>query len=680
MSVPWEETEQFVSTSNREIQPGGLTAYNPPRPIGQGENAEEDITSFHPGQADWSPENMPDVSVWEEILYMYMAPKERDDFYKEFPRRPAPKYIGNDVVLEKWPVPGTAPRQLLDFPHLPDQIGTNEWWWMFEAWRRLDPRITWKDIHMRQYGPNRKAHSNTIQKLVSRNRSTAMMVTWPQQRQCLKTSNEKRRVHEYDPLDPKDKPQARSQEKIKDNPKGKAHGETRGKSRGRARGGSHAKSQETTKTNSKGKKKTIKNIDLVTPLMTDAQKEANTTRGLTPGLINKDLGDIPGNRVPWPKQLRRAGRHKPNRPAGAPRSRSNDSQATKSQGPSREQSLGFEGGAASDMDNETISDNETDSGEDQSFESSEDNGELQEASTEQTHLARGGLSADTGAHSGSPFSRSYGSQTGVGLPHLGDVQVGGQFMPFQALGGTVPHEAITSRGHTLGPYSPSLRTVVQPDVNEGSYLPDNSGPRLRDLNTTTYPHFPAPSQGGNPLHAIQRHPDDYHTTQNTPATTDNPAHALYIPPYTARAPSTAPVQRPPTTLNPQAPPFVPSQTHTSDYHNGNHKAPPASANQQAQNMNRNTAHNGHYHPPPPAPSTTRITDLIRLTCPDDLTPDRWAQFLDFCLAHGIGQQTPSHQPAFASDEHALFIAAEGDFTVLAAIHNETLTKDGPRSG
>lgn len=207
-------------------------------------------------------------------------------------------------------------------------------------------------------------------------------------------------------------------------------------------------------------------------------------------------------------------------------------------------------------------------------------------------------------------------------------------MPFQALGGTAPHEAIASRGQTSGPYSPSLRTSVQLEPNEGSYVPDNLGSRVRDMNTTTYLHFPAPSQGGNPLHAIQRHPEGHRTAQNTPMTIDNPAHTLHIPPYTPRAPSTAPTQQGSNTLNPLAPSFVPTRSEAARHHNGNHHAPPPTATS-------------------PAPSTTLITDLVRLTCPDDLTPDRWAQFLDFCLAHGIGQQTPSHQSAFATNEHAL---------------------------
>lgn len=287
----------------------------------------------------------------EQILYVYKSPEERDKYFKEAERRPVPKYIGNDVMYEKWPVEGKDPRALLDFPHLPDQVGTNEWWWVFEAWRRLDPRITsvlhypeasmdiqltsskrWKDIHMRQYGPNRKAHWNTIQKLVSRNRSPAMMVTWPQQRDGLKSSNEKRRVHDYDSLEAAQAPQ--------DDPQEQPEAQSKGKGRAKAQETSKAADPETKK------KRTIKNVDWVTPLMTDAQKEANTTRGLTPGLIDKDLGDIPGNRVPWPGQLSRAGKHRPKIAPVVPGSRNNEGQGTQS----GEQSLGVEGGAASDPD------------------------------------------------------------------------------------------------------------------------------------------------------------------------------------------------------------------------------------------------------------------------------------------------------------------------------------------
>ncbi|CAL8582235.1 hypothetical protein XPA_007903 [Xanthoria parietina] len=301
-----------------------------------------------------------------DILYVYKSPEERDKFFKKAERRPVPKYIGNDVMYEKWPMEGKDPRILLDFPHLPDQVGTNEWWWVFEAWRRLDPRITWKDIHMRQYGPNRKAHWNTIQKLVSRNRSPAMMVTWPQQRDGLKTSNEKRRVHDYDSLDlhrssiKTTSPRSsllRLNQRAKVKPRLQRHPRPR-------------------------KQRTIKNVDWVTPLMTDAQKEANTTRGLTPGLIDKALGDVPENRVPWPGQLKRAGKHRPKRARAVPRS--------------GEQSLGVEGGAASDPEAEPSTDN---SGEDQGSISSEH----EERPSEQALLA--------------PASTSYGSRSyGTGYP------------------------------------------------------------------------------------------------------------------------------------------------------------------------------------------------------------------------------------------------------------------------
>ncbi|KAL9033904.1 MAG: hypothetical protein Q9180_005700 [Flavoplaca navasiana] len=320
MSVPWDQTDLYRTTGNRQILPGGPTAYNPPRPIGKGENAE-DVTSFHPGQADWSPDNMPD------ILYMYKSPQEREQFWKSAPK-PAPKYDGNDIVYEKWPVPGKKPRKLLDYPHLPNQIGTNEYWWVFEAWRRLDPRITWDDIFMRQYEPNRTSCSNTVQKLGSRNRRDAMMVSWTLQREGLKKSNERKRVHDYASLN--------------------AGEELSGKSEGVL-----AKGKPATKT--QAKKKTIKPSDMVTPLMTDAQKAANTTRGLTPGLVNKDLGEVPGNRVPWPDQSKLAGHHHVKKSRRAPRrkaigSRRTDDQAMQSQGPSTQQPLDVEDSATLEVD------------------------------------------------------------------------------------------------------------------------------------------------------------------------------------------------------------------------------------------------------------------------------------------------------------------------------------------
>ncbi|KAI4220926.1 MAG: hypothetical protein L6R36_007263 [Xanthoria steineri] len=136
MVVPWEQDPEFVRTSDWAIQPGGPTTYNPPRPIGP--SGATDVTSFHPGQWNWSPQNMPN------ILYVYMSPQRREDFYDSCRPKTAEEKrdAHGNTMYEQWPVPGSSPRKLLNYPHLPDQIGTREWWFVLEAWRRYDPRIT----------------------------------------------------------------------------------------------------------------------------------------------------------------------------------------------------------------------------------------------------------------------------------------------------------------------------------------------------------------------------------------------------------------------------------------------------------------------------------------------------------------------------------------------------------
>ena len=89
----------------------------------------------------WISAHKPTLLSQLQILFMYKSPQEREQFWKST-LKPGPKYNRNDIVYEKWPGPGKEPGKLLDYPHLPDRIGTNEYWWVFEAWRRLDPRIT----------------------------------------------------------------------------------------------------------------------------------------------------------------------------------------------------------------------------------------------------------------------------------------------------------------------------------------------------------------------------------------------------------------------------------------------------------------------------------------------------------------------------------------------------------
>ena len=53
-----------------------------------------------------------------------------------------------------------------------------------------------------------------------------------------------------------------------------------------------------------GDERTNQRKQFVLDSLTDAQKQANTTRGRTPGLINPALGDIPGNRIELPARKR----------------------------------------------------------------------------------------------------------------------------------------------------------------------------------------------------------------------------------------------------------------------------------------------------------------------------------------------------------------------------------------
>lgn len=65
-----------------------------------------------------------------------------------------------------------------------------------------------------------------------------------------------------------------------------------------------------------GDERTNQRKQFVLDSLTDAQKQANTTRGSTPGLINPALGDIPGNRVDLPALgLKKRGPRGPKRAA-----------------------------------------------------------------------------------------------------------------------------------------------------------------------------------------------------------------------------------------------------------------------------------------------------------------------------------------------------------------------------
>ncbi|KAL8941010.1 MAG: hypothetical protein Q9216_002490 [Gyalolechia sp. 2 TL-2023] len=144
----WDETADYIQTSDWTQSPGGPTSY-----------------------AYWAPNNLPD------ILYTLFPPAEWKDF--RLAKLPDAKFDKDGhVVFEQWPAVPNKPQKLLNFPHLPDQIGSQEWWFILEAWKRLDPRIRWRDITMRIHGPSRPLTHNNIQMNMSRNRSKWGMVSW----------------------------------------------------------------------------------------------------------------------------------------------------------------------------------------------------------------------------------------------------------------------------------------------------------------------------------------------------------------------------------------------------------------------------------------------------------------------------------------------------------------------
>ncbi|KAL8728215.1 MAG: hypothetical protein Q9181_005422 [Wetmoreana brouardii] len=111
------------------------------------------------------------------VLYMLNAPQEREVFRKS--PLPQPKRDAHGKIMyEKWLINPNKPQPLLDFPHLPDQIGSNEHWFYVEAWRRFEPRARWKDIAMRIYRDGRGRHHNNLQMEISRNRSKWGLVSW----------------------------------------------------------------------------------------------------------------------------------------------------------------------------------------------------------------------------------------------------------------------------------------------------------------------------------------------------------------------------------------------------------------------------------------------------------------------------------------------------------------------
>ncbi|KAL8889240.1 MAG: hypothetical protein Q9215_003442 [Flavoplaca cf. flavocitrina] len=447
------------------------------------------------------------------------------------------------------------------------------------------------------------------------------MVSWTLQREGLKKSNERKRVHDYASLN--------------------AGEELSGKSEGvLAKGKSATKAQ--------AKKKTIKPSDMVTPLMTDAQKAANTTRGLTPGLINKDIGEVPGNRIPWPEQSKLAGHHHVKKPRRAARSKgigSRDGQARQSQGPSTQQPVGVEDSATLEVDEDTVSDDGTELASEQLSESFGS----EEASGEE-------LSENSDAQSGDQTDEE--SQSEAQMPPK-NLRLWVQPTPPQAPQGINPsHRALASRGEPSWSYSIPPHAEMQPNYdNDGSNLGSflSNVPAL-DLATQSHSTAPLPSAHG--FNGTQRQASSHQKRLAFPSMVVEPTHPFYIPPRGTNAAS----DQISCALNPQADAFVPRQAQTMDYGtvspaagapyqqapinnsfgngNGNDNQQAAAAAAAAATATAETPTASSAQIPP------RITDHVRLTCPDHLTPSRWAEFLEFCVTHGIGRQSRSpNQPA-----------------------------------
>ncbi|KAL8856652.1 MAG: hypothetical protein Q9178_006719 [Gyalolechia marmorata] len=610
MAVRWEQTADFLRTSDRTIRPGGPSSYNPPRRIGEGSGDNtQDVTDFHPG-----PENMPD------ILYVYKPPRERDEFYTNCRSKKArPKYDAQgNIMLERWPAPGTKPQPLLDYPHLPDRIGTKEWWWVLEAWRRYDPRIQWNDIYMRQYGPNRTRSHNTLQRLVSRNRPKAMMVTWPQQHKWLMDANAKKAVKKSAVPSPEDK--------TRDKPLDKS------------------------KTKSK-----VKN----SLLMTEAEIEANSTRGHTPGLIDPRLGEVPGNRVPWPKKNPTAGKSLP-RSTGGRRSGNNNSQDTRPSS-STDQSSTDDLSVASQASAQIDSKVDTVEVEDKAPNLSGDDEAVQILLLEQIGIVQGcsgnvpeavdtaieedgdnnnakprkrrrvGSAASQGAQSeySLPVPTSLSFQTTSGLPPWRNGQIRGMVMPPPTLAAPLPPGARATRALLPRPSPFTPRTERPPISDDDLYNPHtNSEPCGPVLDPTTYLVFPRPSQ--NTPFRTSRQP----TTQNPILASNNPEAYTFRPPRQSFPPLVTPPQQPPSIVFTPTTCSAPIHADPPNYYTAPSFAPPEAIIQQRQNTNNNP-------------------NLAVNTPPPDLTPAGWSDYFNSYRAQAWGEQHPSNPAMLATNEHRL---------------------------
>ncbi|MCJ1380159.1 hypothetical protein MMC17_003262 [Xylographa soralifera] len=165
----WQHRPGYLAATNTATAPGDPLLYDVPRPFPVTD--PDDRTSYHPGQRTWSIDNLPD------ILYQIYPDLEWYRFMHT--GLPEPKVDRHGWgIYESWPVDPKAPRMLLDFPILPDEIGTKEHYIFIEIWRRWDPRIRLIDITMRM-NYNRPSE-NALNSALQRVRLSYNVLSWHQ--------------------------------------------------------------------------------------------------------------------------------------------------------------------------------------------------------------------------------------------------------------------------------------------------------------------------------------------------------------------------------------------------------------------------------------------------------------------------------------------------------------------
>ncbi|KAL6239586.1 hypothetical protein BDW75DRAFT_226965 [Aspergillus navahoensis] len=191
----------------------------PPRQDSPNANDPRNRTSYHPDQAHWSWEDLPD------ILYQ-LSPDDDEKRLK-------------DPGLMRYPIHG---RFLRNLPVLPDNISSTVEEFRVEAWQRLDARICLEDITARMH-PDFRIKNNALQQRGVRFRQAFNLKAW-------RSGNKRSAQLEADLL--------RRMEEL--------------------------------------------GLDI----------NSNSTRGITPGLVNPQLGEE-GGRVPIPKgwRVRKMGSNKP---------------------------------------------------------------------------------------------------------------------------------------------------------------------------------------------------------------------------------------------------------------------------------------------------------------------------------------------------------------------------------